>query len=142
MGGEDKHQLIETTNHRFLLHHPTSSIDFILSFSTNLPRNFTPNEVSMLPLTDYVFRSGSVYIGGFGSADNEEPAAADVHGLIRGEGGAPVARGRRERAATGLLVAVQGSGKARSNDVCLALEERPLAGLEDTGFGTKMMAKG
>lgn len=41
-----------------------------------------------------------------------------------------------------LLVAVQGSGKARSNDVCLALEERPLAGLEDTGFGTKMMAKG
>lgn len=101
MGGEDKHQLIETTNHRFLLHHPTSSIDFILSFSTNLPRNFTPNEVSMLPLTDYVFRSGSVYIGGFGSADNEEPAAADVHGLIWGEGGAPVARGRRERAATG-----------------------------------------
>lgn len=46
--------------------------------------------------------------------------------------------GERDR----LLVAVQGSGKARSNDVCLALEERPLAGLEDTGFGTKMMAKG
>lgn len=41
-----------------------------------------------------------------------------------------------------LLVAAEGSRKARSNDVCLALEEGPLAGLEDTGFGTKMMAKG
>lgn len=34
------------------------------------------------------------------------------------------------------------SRKAGSNDVCLALEEGPLAGLEDTGFGTKMMAEG
>lgn len=41
-----------------------------------------------------------MYIGGFGSADNEEPAAADVQ---RGGGGAAVARGRRE-----LVVAVQG----------------------------------
>lgn len=36
-----------------------------------------------------------MYIGGFGSADNEEPAAADVHGLIRG-GGVWSASGQRE----------------------------------------------
>lgn len=65
--GQDKHRPADGTvrlRPRIIgssCHHPTSSIDFILSFppfSANLPRNFTPNEVSMLPPTDYVFRSG------------------------------------------------------------------------------------
>lgn len=68
---------------------------------------------------------------------HEEPAAADVH-VDTLPGRAGVAESR----VACLLVAAEGSRKARSNDVCLTLEEGPLAGLEDTGFGTKMMVKG
>lgn len=49
----------QTTNRRFSYHHLTSSIGSLSRhFPLQQPRSFTPNEVSMLPPTDYVFRSG------------------------------------------------------------------------------------
>lgn len=57
--------------------------------------------------------------------------------------GMPARRaGRRRGVGDRCWWRLSGSRKAGSNDVCLALEEGPLAGLEDTGFGTKMMAEG
>lgn len=73
-----------------------------------------------------------MYIGGFGRREGCSRHGSCSGGRVSGEG-----EGCRLPP-----VAAEGSRKARSNDVCLALEEGPLAGLEDTGFGTKMMAKG
>lgn len=121
---------------RIIANHPTSSIDFVLSFHPPFPatRNFTLNEVSMLPPTDYVFRSGVARCTLAGLAARTTRSlllqTCSVEGVERQWPGGGESWWWRYRERPG------------SNDVCLALEERPLAGLEDTGFGTKMMAKG
>lgn len=133
--GEDKHQPDRpadvVADHESSQLRPSTSPS-ILPFPAT--RNFTPNEVSMLPPTDYVFRSGVARCTLAGLAARTTRSlllqTCSVEGVERQWPGGGESCWWRYRERPG------------SNDVCLALEERPLAGLEDTGFGTKMMAKG